>query len=79
MQIFPGGKFKFNEQEFFQVYVGFLCQECLEAINPRLTQHQGKYFSHCLLACDVNPTIDRITHALMVKFLAGSMEVFFQH
>lgn len=79
MQIFPGGKFKFNEQEFFRCMLSFYGQECLEAINPRLIQHQGKYFSHCLLACDVNPAIDRITHVLIIKFLIDSIQAFFQH
>ncbi|MBD2359778.1 TniQ family protein [Anabaena minutissima FACHB-250] len=78
LQTFSGGKFKFDEYGFAQRIFEFYGQESLEAINPRLAQHQGKYFSHCLFGCDVNPAIDSITHILMIKFLANSIEEFFQ-
>ncbi|MEH1800495.1 MAG: TniQ family protein [Nostoc sp.] len=78
LQIFPGGKLKFDEYAFSKLIFDFYGQESLEALNPKLTQHQGKYFSHCLLGCDLNPAVDRITHILMVKFLANSIEAFFQ-
>ncbi|MEH2365767.1 TnsD family Tn7-like transposition protein [Nostoc sp.] len=77
LQIFPAGKFKFDEYGFSKLIFDFYGQESLEALNPKLTQHQGKYFSHCLLGCDLNPAIDRITHILMIKYLANSIEVFF--
>jgi hypothetical protein len=78
MQIFPGGKFKFDERNFSKLILDFYGQEPLEVLNPKLTQYEGKYFSYCLLVCDINPTIDRISHILMVKFLADSIEAFFQ-
>ncbi|MBD2413795.1 hypothetical protein FACHB389_19825 [Nostoc calcicola FACHB-389] len=78
LQTFPGGKFKFDEFGFTQLIFEFYGQEFLEALNPKLTQHQGKYFSYCLFGCDLNPAIDRITHILMIKVLANSIEVFFQ-
>ncbi len=77
LQILPGDKFKFNEHKFSKLILDFYGQELLEALNPKLTDYQGNYFSYCLLACDINPTIDRIIHALIVKFLAGSIEAFF--
>ncbi|MEH2136714.1 hypothetical protein [Nostoc sp.] len=77
LQIFPAGKFKFDEYGFSKLIFDFYGQESLEALNPKLTQHQGKYFSHCLLGCDLNPSIDRITHILIIKYLANSIEVFF--
>lgn len=78
IQIFPRGKFKFDERRFLKLILEFYGQEPLEALNPKLTQSQGNYFSYCLLGCDINPNIDRITHILMIKFLAGSLEVFFR-
>lgn len=78
IQIFRGGKFKFDEHRFLKLILEFYGQEPLEALNPKLTQSQGKYFSYCLLGCDINPTIDRITHILNIKFLALSLEVFFK-
>lgn len=78
LQTFPGGKFKFDEYGFAQRMFEFYGQESLEALNSTLTQHPGKYFSHCLFGCDLNPAIDRITHILMIKFLADSIEKFFQ-
>ncbi|ABA23096.1 Tn7-like transposition protein D [Trichormus variabilis ATCC 29413] len=78
LKTFAGGKFKFNDCGFAQLIFEFYGQESLEALNPKLTQNQGKYFSHCLFGCDLNPAIDRITHILMIKFLANSIEEFFQ-
>ena len=77
MQILPGDKFKFNEHKFSKLILDFYGQEFLEALNPKLIGYQGKYFSYSLLACDINPTIDRISHILIVKFLASSIEAFF--
>lgn len=78
LQTFSGGKFKFDEYGFAQRIFEFYGQESLEALNSKLAQPQGKYYSHCLFGCDLNPAIDRITHILMIKFLADSIEEFFQ-
>lgn len=78
LQTFSSGKFKFDESSFFQLIFEFYGQETLDLLNPKLVQHQGKYFSHCLFGCDLSPTIDRITHILMIKFLVSSIEEFFQ-
>ncbi|MBD2044139.1 TniQ family protein [Coleofasciculus sp. FACHB-64] len=78
LQSFPGGKFKFDEYGFAQLIFEFYGQESLEAVNTKLTHHQGKYFSHCLFGCDLEPAIDRVAHILMMKFLANSIEEFLQ-
>lgn len=78
LQTFSGSKVQFDEYGFAQLIFEFYGQESLDVLNPKLTQHQGKYFSHCLFGCDLNPAIDRITHILMIKFLADSIEEFFQ-
>ena len=78
LQTLPSGKFKFDENGFAQLIFQFYGQESLEVLNPKLMQYQGKYLFHCLFGCDLNPAIDRITHVLMIKFLANSIEEFFQ-
>ncbi|MBD2451002.1 hypothetical protein H6G76_28515 [Nostoc sp. FACHB-152] len=78
LKISLGGKFNFDEYGFAQLIFEFYGQESLDVLNPKLAQNQGKYFSHCLFGCDLNPAIDRITHILMIKFLADSIEEFFQ-
>ena len=77
MTLLPGAKFRFNEKSFSNSICDFYGQEFLEIINPTLIRNPDKYFSRCLLACDLNPVIDRITHILMIKFLANSVETFF--
>ncbi|MEH2218722.1 MULTISPECIES: TnsD family Tn7-like transposition protein [unclassified Nostoc] len=76
--VFSKDKFIFHEQEFYNAVLTYYGQEFLEAINPKIIKNPEKYFSNCLLACDVNPVIDRIIHILIIKFLANSIEDFFK-
>ncbi|MBH8578270.1 TniQ family protein [Nostocaceae cyanobacterium CENA369] len=77
MTLLPGGNFRFNEKSFSNSICDFYGQEFLEIINPNLIKNPDKYFSGYLLACDLNPVIDRITHILIIKFLVNSVERFF--
>lgn len=77
MILLPGAKFRFNEKSFSKSICDFYGQEFLEIINPTLIRNADKYFSRYLLACDVNPVIDRIMHILIIKFLASSVTTFF--
>ncbi|MBD2203540.1 TniQ family protein [Calothrix sp. FACHB-1219] len=77
MNLLPGGKFRFNQKFFSNSICKFYGQEFLEIINPKLIRNSEKYFSSYLLGCDLNPVIDRITHILIIKFLANSVERFF--
>ncbi|MDZ8238658.1 MAG: TnsD family Tn7-like transposition protein [Nostoc sp. ChiQUE01a] len=71
-------KFVFHAQEFYKAILAYYEQDFLEAINPKIIKDGEQYFAKCLLACDISPVIDRITHLLLIKFLANSIEDFFK-
>jgi hypothetical protein len=77
LKIISRSKVTFNSQNFVSHIFEFYGTEFLENINPILIKKPETYFTNCLLACDVNPLIDRITHLLLIKFLAGSIQDFF--
>ncbi|WP_230967911.1 TnsD family Tn7-like transposition protein [Nostoc sp. WHI] len=76
--VFSKDKFIFHEQEFYNAVLAYYGQDFLEAINPKRIKNPDKYLSNCLLACDLNPVIDRVMHILIIKFLANSIEDFFK-
>ncbi|WP_414587908.1 TniQ family protein [Scytonema sp. PCC 10023] len=78
MVLLPGGKFRFNETSFSDAIFNFYGQEILEIINPNFIKSPVNFCSMSLLTCDINPVIDRMTHILMIKFLANSLEEFFK-
>ncbi|MBD2211882.1 TniQ family protein [Nostoc linckia FACHB-104] len=77
LTVLPGNKLKLHETELCQSIFEMYSQDFLSIVNINFIRNPAKYLSHCLLACDVNPVIDRITHILMIKFLANSLEWFF--
>jgi hypothetical protein len=77
LKVFSKSKFTFNSQKFVSHIFDFYGTDFLENINPILIKKPETYFTNCLLACDVNPLIDRVTHLLLIKFLAGSIQDFF--
>jgi len=77
LKVFSRSKFTFNSQKFVSHIFEFYGPDFLENINPILIKKPEAYFTKCLLACDVNPLIDRVTHLLLIKFLAGSIQDFF--
>jgi hypothetical protein len=77
LKVFSKSKFTFNSQKFVSHIFEFYGPEFLENINPILIKKPETYLTNCLLACDVNPLIDRVTHLLLIKFLAGSIQDFF--
>ena len=76
MTIFSSTKFIFHERDFSDSIFAFYGQDILNIVQLSLSKNPEKYFSNCLLACDLNSVIDRITHTLMIKFLANSLEDF---
>ena len=76
-KVFSRSKFTFNSQKFVSHIFDFYGTEFLENINPILIKKPETYFTNCLLTCDVNPLIDRVTHLVLIKFLAGSIQDFF--
>ncbi len=70
-------KFEFNDKQFANDILSFYGKDVFEAINPRLIQNSEKYLYNCLFACDLNQVVDRVTHILIIKFLATSLEDFF--
>ncbi len=77
LKVFSRSRFTFNSQKFVSHIFEFYGTDFLENINPILIKKPETYFTNCLLACDVNPLIDRVTHLLLIKFLAGSIQDFF--
>ncbi|MDZ8064920.1 MAG: TnsD family Tn7-like transposition protein [Nostoc sp. DedQUE08] len=76
--LFPGSKFIFKEKDFSKSIFNFYGQDFFETINQNCIKNPDKYFFNCLLACDINPVIDRIIHILIINFLANSLEKFFR-
>ncbi|MHC5724045.1 MAG: hypothetical protein ACYTXY_07760, partial [Nostoc sp.] len=76
--LFPGSKFIFQEKDFSKSIINFYGQDFFETINQNCIKNPDKYFSNSLLACDINPAIDRIIHIVIIHFLANSLENFFR-
>jgi hypothetical protein len=70
------GEFKFDERELFQSFGGFYGEDCLNWIEPRFVDTEGKYLIHCLFAGDLDPKIDRVAHILIIRYLFGSITDF---
>ena len=66
-------RLKFDEGELYQSFCAFYGMECLNAIEPRFEQTEGKYLIHCLFAGDIDPKIDRVAHVLIARYLFGSV------
>jgi hypothetical protein len=77
LKIISRSKFTFDSQKFVSHIFEFCGTEFLENINPILIKKPETYFTNCLLARDVNPLIDRVTHLLLIRFLVGSIKDFF--
>jgi hypothetical protein len=70
-------RLKFDEGELYQSFCTFYGRDCLNAIEPRFEQTEGKYLIHCLFAGDLDPKIDRVAHVLIARYLFGSVAGFF--
>lgn len=70
------GEFKFDERELFQSFCDFYGEECLNWIEPRFVDTEGKYLIHCIFAGDLDPKIDRVAHILIIRYLFGSITDF---
>ncbi|MGQ4650346.1 TnsD family Tn7-like transposition protein [Lyngbya aestuarii] len=77
LKIYSKNKFTFNSHSFASHFLEFYGTEFLEKINPILIKKPETYLTNCLLACDVNPLIDRVMHLLLINFLVGSIKDFF--
>lgn len=66
-------KVDFDEEKFENAILAFYGRECLNLIKPGLADRLGRYSLRCLLACDLEPAVDRVTHVLLIKFLFGSV------
>ncbi|MBD2077006.1 TniQ family protein [Phormidium sp. FACHB-592] len=73
----PKSKSDFNSQTLFEDITNFYGLEVLDLIKPDKVANMKVYLECCLLACDIDQVIDRITHLLLIKFLSGSLEHFF--
>ena len=77
MTIYSSTKFKLDEQRIADAFLDFYGQDFLQVIQPNLVNNTEQRLANYLLACDVNPVIERINHILIIKFLAGSLHNFF--
>lgn len=77
LKTYSRSKFTFDSQKFVSATAEFYGNDFLGQINPVLVEKSEAYFANCLLACDINPFIDRVTHLLLITFLAGSIKLFF--
>jgi len=69
---------RLDEVKLSQAMFDFYGPEVLEAVRPPMSKNLFLYWANTLLACDINPVLDRVTHLLLMTFLAGSLENFFQ-
>ena len=70
-------RLKFDEPVLYQSFCAFYGVDCLNAIEPRFKQTEGKYLIHCLFAGDIDPKIDRVAHVLIARYLFGSIDNIF--
>jgi len=78
LQFQTSNKFIFAEAKFVDEFIGFYGNEFLSSILPISVENSKEHFVQCLLACDLSQTIDRVTHILIINFLAGSLQDFFE-
>ena len=78
MKVLPSKTFKFDGQKFADAIFDFYGQEFWNVVKPGLGTHAERYFTHCLLACDIVPAIDRVTHIILIRFLSNSPKDFFK-
>lgn len=71
--------FAFSETKFFEELCDFYGEEFLDNILPVPFQSSKHQFIQCLLACDLEQTIDRVRHILLINFLSDSLQDFFAY
>jgi hypothetical protein len=71
--------FTFDETKFFEELCDFYGEEFLDNILPVSFQASKQQFIQCLLACDLEQTIDRVRHILLINFLSDSLQDFFAY
>ena len=74
----PSKTFKFDGQKFVDAVFSFYGSEYWSVLKPGLDAHAEQSFTHCLLACDIMPTMDRVTHISLIRFLSNSLQDFFK-
>lgn len=77
VEVRAGGNIKFNQQKFLETILDAYKQSFWEMLKPEAAQKLDRYLQYCLFGCDVNPTIDRVTHIVLIHFLSSSLEEFF--
>lgn len=78
LDIFPVKTFKFCKERFVEKLLSFYGEDYLNLVKPGFVNKAAQYSYRCLLACDVEPAIDRVTHILLIKFLVNSLKDFFE-
>ena len=66
-------RFKYHDEQLTEAFIKFYGKEFLQAIQPKAWNKLNVYLEYSLFSCDIAQTIDRITHALLIKFLCGSI------
>ncbi|MBW4579645.1 MAG: TnsD family transposase [Tildeniella nuda ZEHNDER 1965/U140] len=70
------GEANFDAQKFAEDFTSYYGHDFLESTHLSLSNKPEVYLSLCLLACDIQPAIDRIAHILLIKFLVPSITDF---
>jgi len=78
LDISPSRTFKFYKERFVDKLLSFYGEDCLNLIKPGLVNKMKQYSYRCLFACDIEPTIDRVTHILLIHFLLKSLKNLFE-
>jgi len=76
LKVSKTGKVDFNYQKFTNDFIEYYGVNFLNRIHPLLKDRTEAYLTHCLLACDIEIKIDRVTHLLLMNFLASSITNF---
>lgn len=73
----PRSRFELCDRELSEAILSFYGEEFWQLVKPEVVPRFQQYLQFCLLACDVNPYIDRVMHLLLIRFLASSPAQFF--
>jgi hypothetical protein len=72
-----GDKVCFDAQAFLREILCSYQQEFWDIVRPGIYSKLEEYLAYCLLGCDMTPTIERVTHIILISFLSESLQDFF--
>ncbi len=66
-------RYKYHEQHLTDAFFEFYGEQFIQEIHHKIVENLENYLEYHLFSCDINQTIDRVTHILLIIFLCGSI------